>query len=326
MTRLRKGFTLIELLIAIAIVAILVTATVSLVNPLEQFKKGRDAQRKQDLRQLQIALEAFNADNNKYPELYNLFGGADPWGQPWLPYMVKIPKDPKPTQTYYYSQPVDATGANDTTRYTLFAKLERCPDPQMIPGAACTDPYTYAVASSNIAIAPFPTPPPLPTPTPTPLPIKRVFVTSSTRNGNFAGLTGADSFCNTLANNAALGGTWTAWFSTTSPIVHAKDRVPNAEYRLVNNTTVIANNKDDLTDGTIDNPINKNESNVLVGSGSVWTGTHENGIGDATCTNWTTDASGVTGDGGDLAQATSSWTAAGHAGCNLLFRLYCFEQ
>jgi prepilin-type N-terminal cleavage/methylation domain-containing protein len=39
MTRLRKGFTLIELLIAIAIVAILVTATVSLVNPLEQFKK-----------------------------------------------------------------------------------------------------------------------------------------------------------------------------------------------------------------------------------------------------------------------------------------------
>ncbi|MEK7533780.1 MAG: DUF1554 domain-containing protein [Patescibacteria group bacterium] len=315
-----RGFTLIELLIAIAMIGILVMAMVTILNPSEQLKKGRDAQRKQDLRQLQIALESFNADNNKYPDLYNLFGGADPWGQAWLPYMAKIPKDPiSPKQDYYYQLPYVANGR----WYTLYAKLEHCPDPQMIPGASCTY-YNYAVASPNIAVAPLPTP--TPTPTPTPLPTKRVFVTSSGGDGNLAGLVGADGLCNSLANApGGIGGTWKAWLSTSGASGEdAKNRVPNAQYVRID-SVLVATSKTDLIDGTIANGIRRNEKNENVGTVSVWTGTKADGtVGGATCSNWTSTAG--TGGVGSTVATIGAWTDDAAGNCVDNRRLYCFEQ
>lgn len=50
-----------------AILGILAGAAIVLLNPVAQLAKARDAQRKNDLRQIQIALDAYYSDNNKYP-------------------------------------------------------------------------------------------------------------------------------------------------------------------------------------------------------------------------------------------------------------------
>ena len=52
----KKGFTLVELLIVIAIVAILATATIVVLNPAELLAQARDAQRIADLGNLRTAL------------------------------------------------------------------------------------------------------------------------------------------------------------------------------------------------------------------------------------------------------------------------------
>lgn len=51
-----KGFTLLELLIVIAIIAVLATVVVLILNPVEILRKSRDAQRVSDLNTLKSAL------------------------------------------------------------------------------------------------------------------------------------------------------------------------------------------------------------------------------------------------------------------------------
>lgn len=55
----KKGFTLVELLIVIAIVAILATATIVVLNPAELLAQARDAQRIADFGNLRTALGLF---------------------------------------------------------------------------------------------------------------------------------------------------------------------------------------------------------------------------------------------------------------------------
>ncbi len=61
----QRGFTLIELLIVIAIIGIL--ASIVLVSFPAAMKSARDANRKSDLKQLQIALEVYKQANGFYP-------------------------------------------------------------------------------------------------------------------------------------------------------------------------------------------------------------------------------------------------------------------
>ena len=59
---MKKGFTLIELLIVIAILAVLATAVVLVLNPAELLKQGRDSTRLSDLGALNSAISLWVAD------------------------------------------------------------------------------------------------------------------------------------------------------------------------------------------------------------------------------------------------------------------------
>jgi general secretion pathway protein G len=112
-----SGFTLIELLVVIAIISIL--AALLMANFVGVRQRGRDAQRKSDLRQIQTALELYRADNGSYPltlyatscpqEPRPLTGGT-------VTYMQEIPCDPLDDSNYIY--------VSDGVTYSIYACLE----------------------------------------------------------------------------------------------------------------------------------------------------------------------------------------------------------
>ena len=125
--RSRKGFTLIELLIVMGVLGIIIGSAFFTLNPLEQLQKSRDAGRKNDLAQIQRALETFYNDYGRYPENTTDYKiDEDPtasvseinWGNSWAPYITALPKDPTSDRRYVYS-------AADSQSYRLYASLER---------------------------------------------------------------------------------------------------------------------------------------------------------------------------------------------------------
>ncbi len=115
-----RGFTLIEILIVITIIGILVVALLGALNPLEQIRKGADADRVNDLRQYHIALENYsNVNNGLYPvsasivALRNLCNVGSP--PPLRAYMSGCPTDAQNTHKYIS----DGSG----TTYVFWGKL-----------------------------------------------------------------------------------------------------------------------------------------------------------------------------------------------------------
>jgi hypothetical protein len=166
----------------------------------------------------------------------------------------------------------------------------------------------------------------------------RVFVTNSTWNGNLGGLAGADAKCQAAANAAGLGSTrtiWKAWLSTN--VTNASSRLyhSNIPYKRIDGA-VVANNWADLTDGSLQNPINVTEYGSTIGRFQeklVWTGTNYTGLSlysPYSCNNWLSTASN--GHAGTSNKTDVQWTLfSTPAGiypfyCGNLFRLYCFEQ
>ena len=151
----------------------------------------------------------------------------------------------------------------------------------------------------------------------------RVFVSSTVTNAALGGTSGADTLCTNLAASAGLGGTWSAWLSTST--VDAADRIDptGAPYALVDGT-VVANDLADLLDGSVASPINRDENGSPVAS-DVWTGTLQDGTAQGfDCGAWTSAAG--TGHCGAASQSDFRWTNNVTPPCGAGLRVYCFED
>lgn len=157
---LHGGFTLVELLVVIAIIGILVT--IGLVSFRTSQIKGRDAQRKSDLRQLAASLELFYSDHGSYPASdvsgnivacpYDASGStACTWGDKdhafsdgVTTYFRVIPGDPSGYNYFYVA-------SNSNSEFKLYAHLENDQDPSytVYSGVSCGGDCTFGISSTN---------------------------------------------------------------------------------------------------------------------------------------------------------------------------------
>jgi len=164
---------------------------------------------------------------------------------------------------------------------------------------------------------------------------RTVFVTSTTHDGDFGGVRGADAFCQAHADAAELNGHYVAWLSTGVEVTRARRRIENAPapYRLVDGTTV-AINFDALISGSIDETINIDETGAEQNdTGNVWTGTAPDGTGvngtdaNVRCAQWTSNSSANGGRVGSTDATNNNWTNTGNnATCDQQRRVYCVES
>ena len=161
--------------------------------------------------------------------------------------------------------------------------------------------------------------------------VKRVFVTAADLQGNsFGGVTGADTACQTAANNALLLGTWKAIVSGITESEWAINRVGYnwTELQLVDGTVVA------YAGGlwsTLLSPIVKTQNGVVRAATRVHSGTAANGKGYSSVPdlsnmyNWTGGTCSAT-----YYQGNSSALTAGISQsywlCQYDAALYCIEQ
>jgi len=121
-TKSKKSPLLIALLLAVVIVGVLSTLFVSNIKKAEA--KARDIQRKNDLKQIQGALEVYKEDNEKYPDGLNYLESR---------YMQTIPEDPLDKEPHVYIY----TPGPEPDEYTLTAVLENLGDIECSGGSEC---------------------------------------------------------------------------------------------------------------------------------------------------------------------------------------------
>ncbi|MBT8469186.1 MAG: hypothetical protein KJN97_10595 [Deltaproteobacteria bacterium] len=153
----------------------------------------------------------------------------------------------------------------------------------------------------------------------------RIFRTDTNQNANLGGIVGADAICAAQALEAGLQGEFKAWLSTIdSPVA---DRVTQASgpYVLVDGTRV-ADDWDDLVDGSILAPINL-DANGVFRRGDIWTGTLATGASYATsdCGAFNDGANGIALCGAS-SSTTVTWTENITPACSTQLGLYCIEQ
>lgn len=114
----KKGFSLLELIVSLAILTLISSILILLINPLQMKKKGRDVVRLMDLGTLAQAFESYAVDNGSPPEIDGVLRRSDNSltpsqppqlsnGQGWILtdlsiYLEKLPTDPLNVWPYVY--------------------------------------------------------------------------------------------------------------------------------------------------------------------------------------------------------------------------------
>ena len=159
-----------------------------------------------------------------------------------------------------------------------------------------------------------------------------VFITSATYTGDeVGGVTAANQKCQNLADAAGLSGIYLAWIADTTVGSDPDTRFTQStvEYQLVTGT-VVANNWTDLTDGSIDNLIDRDENGTQVTNRQTWTnvssdGTRYGSSAGNSCSDWTSSGP-TTGRYGTNLSTTGTWTDGANNTCVSSYSLYCFQQ
>lgn len=214
-------------------VSIMASFLLIFLNPFKQIEKARDAQREQNLKQLNTALDTYFNDTNCYPSTFS-FGGT--WQQGAVSYMQKVPQDPDcASGGSCYSYIVDSTSTCPQWNI-LFAKIfnktntsSTCPlekIPNCLPSNYAQSGYNFCVVSGNVDCSymgtlslpanagsqggggvggtPGPTSTPFPTststPTPTPICSKNYACTGNPVHCNVISPAGSGTYCNSNCN------------------------------------------------------------------------------------------------------------------------------
>ncbi len=155
----------------------------------------------------------------------------------------------------------------------------------------------------------------------------RVFVTQNPTSSDMGGPSGADAHCQTSADDAGLGGTWSAYVSGggTSAIV----RIAEGPYYRIDGV-LIANDKADLVDGSIAAPINITETGGHLDTFVCTGATESGGSTGYDCHGWTWGCGVCEGDHhyveiGDSSRTSDDWSTRGWNFCGSCY-LYCFED
>lgn len=187
----------------------------------------------------------------------------------------------------------------------------------------------------------------------TPKVARYVFATSSVYLGNMGGISAADTACATLAVVGGLTGYFRAYLSTLADdaacrvmglqgqvasncgLSYVPDQTFFGPYDNRNNLN-LNNNLYNLVQGnapspatcgaggvSLYNPIDRDESNNLVG-GNTFTATQcGTRQGATTCGDWTLNTGST--QGGQTATTQSWWSASATETCATPLRIYCFE-
>ena len=140
------GFTLVELLVVMSIIGVL--AAMGVTSFMTAQMRGRDAERKSDLKQISHALELYFSDHGVYPPANLVIKGSELTDGKTV-YFKEIPDDPTLNMDYIYRLVPSAP----TQKYQLFAYLENTQDKDLITGLSIScgagKTCNFAITSSN---------------------------------------------------------------------------------------------------------------------------------------------------------------------------------
>lgn len=136
----KKGFTLIELLVVIAIIGVLASVVFATTNSARM--KARDARRKTDMRQLELAILLYYDTNGTFPPSVTTAQDntiSTPGGN-WhvafrnelAPYLPTVPLDPLHPQRFYGAERMNgrAPDARCNGQFVIWMYLENSSDPE----------------------------------------------------------------------------------------------------------------------------------------------------------------------------------------------------